>query len=389
MVAGSAVSGVAQDIGPRFHVVGWLPTLIFVTGVWFTCEVARGGHDGLGPVLDSMAARGPWAAIAALAVSVALGLAIHPFQFRMVRFLEGYWSRQPMFLIGDLLIQHRAGRTRYLRKMISLDSGRWVDARRREAAHARGVEPSKIELLAPGTFKTDTDGENLCSRVKFRQMGFDRQKAARGETAAQLPTQLGNVLRQAETRAGRPYGMDAIVAVPRLIHQMPATLRSEHNDVRTQLDLAVRLVWVFLALSGTSVLYVVGDAVSEATRQQSLAGLEAEGLVLLIGAVSIALARMMYRGAVHAAAAYGAVLETILDLSRTDLMEALGSEPSADLAQERARNREISLLLRKREPEAQLEYAARNPERIFLRIEKDEMTAPADASAASPSIILP
>jgi hypothetical protein len=121
-----------------------------------------------------------------------------------------------------------------------------------------------------------------------------------------MPTRLGNVLRQSEDAAGKQYGLNTLVIAPHL----SLVAKPEHyayvEDRQKAMDLAITmgLVWA-LATSATAVL------------------LSDDGPWCLFSLVPFALSYASYLGAVHAARAYNVAVETVTDLSRFELYDAL------------------------------------------------------------------
>ena len=162
-----------------------------------------------------------------------------------------------------------------------------------------------------------------------------------------LPTRLGNALRAAETRAGEPYGLDAVVAWPRLYPLLPDGVRALVDDQRDGLDLAARFCAVFAAAAAVSLVL-----------------LATHGWWLLVPAGCLLLAWLSYRGAVAAAVAYGEGIRAAIDLHRFDLLTAMHLPLPATLEQERAVNEQLSLFLRQSWPvDFVYEHGAREAER--------------------------
>jgi hypothetical protein len=132
-----------------------------------------------------------------------------------------------------------------------------------------------------------------------------------------LPTQLGNVLRKAETYPQREYGMAAVTLWPRLIAVLKADYATALDNAKTSLDFMINSSF----LSGLSALLML------------LLGLwypvplAATTLwwpwVLPLVAFAVA-AFCLYRAAVGRAAAWGSLIEGAFDLYRDDLLKELG-----------------------------------------------------------------
>ena len=115
-----------------------------------------------------------------------------------------------------------------------------------------------------------------------------------------MPTALGNILRSAELRTERRYGLDPVMVWPRLWLVLPGTTRTEIAESRGQLDAAGRgLLWVLLT--------VVWSA-----------------FVWWIAPVALLAAILLYRSAVlPTARVYADLVEAAFDLHRPALYRAL------------------------------------------------------------------
>lgn len=89
----SAISGVGSAIGRYFSVVSFIPSL-FLTSFTFAL-IASDAWGGSGQP-DWTKAGNAFTHIGNLALltlaSVAIGIAVHPIQFALVQFFEGYWG---------------------------------------------------------------------------------------------------------------------------------------------------------------------------------------------------------------------------------------------------------------------------------------------------------
>jgi hypothetical protein len=143
-----------------------------------------------------------------------------------------------------------------------------------------------------------------------------------------MPTRLGNALRAAELRAGEPYGLDAVVAWPRLYPLLSEPVRALVDGQRDALDLNARFCAVFAAAA------VIAAAL-----------LAAHGWWLLVAVGCLVLAWLAYRSAVAAAIAYGEGIRTAVDLHRFSLLQALHLPLPATPEEERALNGKVSRFL--------------------------------------------
>lgn len=301
--------------GARFLLVDYIPTyaagLAVLVLVWagapgrldFDRAWHTAGHLGMGELL-----------LLALAMTLLASLG-HPLQLALVRVLEGGW---PSRRAADLSRRRQAGRRARLAAGEELPAGELTEAR----IQAAGQAGTRLRRLFP-------------------------------PAAVLRPTALGNVLAATEISAGEPYGLDAVVAWPRLYPLFPADTRRIVDDRRDIMDAAARL------------------AVTMAATALVTAGLlVASGWWLLLALVPLAVARVSYVGAVHAAVAYGESVRAAVDLHRFALLDALRLPPPADLAAERLVNTRLSELWRQGVPMPETAYE--HPVRLeAIRLEGD------------------
>ncbi len=143
------------------------------------------------------------------------------------------------------------------------------------------------------------------------------------------PTGLGNALTAAERRAGRLYGLDAVVVWTRLEPVLSDRMRAAVAEGRDALDAAARFCVTAAA--------VVPLSVALLWRSHGW---------LLLALVPAVICWAAYAAAVHAAVAYGEVLAVAFDLHRFDLLTALHLPLPDDRAAERMANAELSRLWR-------------------------------------------
>jgi hypothetical protein len=302
--------GFGRDLGTRFALVGLLPgavlALFVLALVW---SGAPGAAPDLDEILDHARDLDAWAGGLLFLALVVVALVLQPLQLALVRALEGYWP-EPLA---------RRGRKRWQRRYETLS----------EKAAPRAEVPDAATVAAMA------DAESRLQRL------FP------SDPEWLLPTRLGNALRAAESRAGEPYGLDAVVVWPRLYPLLPDGVRALVDDQRDGLDLAARFCAIFAAAAVISLVLLVSH-----------------GWWLLVPAACLLLAWISYRGAVAAAIAYGEGIRSAIDLHRFDLLAALHLPLPATLEQERAVNEQVSLFLRQNWPvELVYEHGARDAER--------------------------
>ena len=264
-------------ISTRFGVVSVLPTMVLLGwSAFLFLSGAISGYPQLQPIWDTLESVSvPQLALATL-IGIVVGSVLHPFQILLVRMLEGYWEVLPILR-----------RLQYL--------GMEINRRRMRRLYRAGRKRDCIDQYPP-------------------------------DTADFLPTRVGNALRAAERRAGEPFGMDAIVMLPRLYPLASAATVAFLADLRNQLDVAARYC-VVLALISVS----------------GLATMATDGLWLLVPAIASALTWASYSATIRTALSYGRGLRVFFELEHGKAVEALGWEVPADLD----RLRDLSDNLRK------------------------------------------
>jgi len=278
---------VAEDLTTRQKFVNLIPALLAV-GIVETLILAGAPKKApeVGRLLDRIEAYG-WVGGAVLLIgSVLLALLLEPLELATIRFLEGYWSP-----FGPLA---RAGRF-----------GIWMQERRR----------SRLQWIRDKA----PDGEEKRHAV-LRLDDLPRRRPL-------LPTALGNSLRAMEERAGLPYGMDALVAWPRLYYALPEATLKLVAEGRNQLDTAARLC-LSLALSA-----MVSSGLLLRHRWWLLAPL---AMILLAG--------VAYRAAVAAAGVYGSAVCAAFDVHRLSLLQMMRIDLPPTLSAERKINATLNAL---------------------------------------------
>ena len=281
--------GLGRDIGARFALVGLLPAVVLAL---FVLALLWSGAPGEAPdldrILDQARELDAWAgALLFLALLVA-AIVMQPLQLGLVRLLEGYWPRRLA----------ARGRARYVRRVDAL-----------EATTAPRRKPLTAEELATMS-QAATELRLLPPREHV------------------MPTRLGNALRAAEVRAGEPYGLDAVVAWPRLYPLLSDPVRAVVDGQRDALDVNARFCTVFAA----------GAVIAAAL-------LATHGWWLLVPVACLVLAWLAYRAAVAAAIAYGESIRTAVDLHRFTLLAAFHLPLPATPEEERALNARLSRFL--------------------------------------------
>jgi len=298
-------SGAAQTIGRYFSVISVVPSSLYVTFVYVLVTSGSWQHapdwTRAFRSLEQLGGGG----IAFLAfLSIALGVVIHPSQFAIVQFFEGYWGT--------------ARPAQYLRSQRILRYQRLCDFLEQEQVQLN----DKISGLDVSAHAARTP---LRSRIAEAERVRNSFPMALEDV---MPTRLGNVLRHAEYQAGSQYSLDALQVVPHLLLIAPQGHIDYVNDQRTQLDLAVRMTFISGLACVTAVLF-----------------LWPRNIWVLIAVIPYVLAYLSYRGSVIAAGHYGSALDTLINLNRFELYKQLHIKLPDDTDEERATNNKLANLL--------------------------------------------
>jgi hypothetical protein len=301
-------AGAAQTIGRYFSVVSVVPSSLYVAFVYILVVSGSSRHspnwsDGF----KSLGHLG-FGGIAILAfLSVGLGVIIHPIQFAVVQFFEGYWGTTSFAQnIRSQRILHYQDLCRRLNQD-KMSADRKIKKLRKAGVHHAAARVKPLSQY-----------DEVSRILENFPRAFDDV----------MPTRLGNVLRRAEMQAGSQYGMNALQAVPHLLMIAPTSHVDYVNDQRSQLDLAVRMTLMSVLASATALVF-----------------LWPHRLWALIAVVPYVIAYLSYRGSVVAASHYGSAFDVLINLDRFVLYEKLHINLPATTKDEKAANRKLTRLL--------------------------------------------
>jgi hypothetical protein len=255
-------------IGTRFFLVGFLPTyaaLFFLLVLVWALEGPGTSFKRAWKVAAGLSTT----EIVLIALSVLLlSLLLAPFQLGLVRVLEGAW---PAWLGGG-----------------------WGTARQR--ARKAALEAQTV----PASYDVKTLWQAGSAGYRLRQRFPLPDHLVRS-------TRLGNILAAMEDRAGRDYGLDAVVAWPRLYLLLDKATRAVVDDRRNTLHYRARRAGPGGAPAGAALVILWGT-----------------GWWMLLPAVPAAVSVLAYLGALRAALAYSEGVQTAFDLYHLDLGKKFG-----------------------------------------------------------------
>jgi len=323
-----AAQGAGSAVGRYFSTVSVIPAALLVMYVWLL--VAAGALSGeVDPAAALHAIRSlqlpdlVWFT----AVSLLLALATHPLQFPVTQLLEGYWGagRLGMWLTHRGVARHRA-RAMWAESLATACHRDF--ALLGSALFRREDAPASWDDLDPGDQESrEADARNLLetedgSRVLHLHLRKEAAQKIRDTYPEELercmPTRLGNVLRRSEDRAGKQYEINTIVVAPHLSLVADPAHYKYVRDRQKVMDLSISLCAIAALGCVLTALLLVDD-----------------GPWALVAFAPLAVAYVAYLGAVASARSYCVAIETVNDLSRFRLYEALHLPLPDTLADER------------------------------------------------------
>lgn len=218
--------------------------------------------------------------LALLAIALLSGQLVASLSMPTLRLLEGYWPKW--------LAEPRRRLVTRISERRKEDANRLRDLRLREEAELGSEDYSELVAL-----------DRRLRRIPILEHQL-------------MPTRLGNVLRAAESRPVRKYGLDSVVCWPHLWLLLQDSTRGEIGAARARLDrCAAAVVW--------GVLLMVWTAWTT--------------WAIPLAAIVVVIA---YTGAVRAALTYADLVEAAWDLNRFALYHSLRwplpANPSAEYA---------------------------------------------------------
>ncbi|MER5504810.1 hypothetical protein ABT052_05700 [Streptomyces sp. NPDC002766] len=274
------------DLSPRLKFVNILPSAVVIATV---IALLLSGAPQQAPTAEMLSRNAQdlgWTGLTLGTVgSLVAGLLLQPLELASIRFLEGYWSaRGPLARLGRM--------------------GVWLQQRRKSrlAWQARRLQ----------------DGAPLREQAREDLTRMPDRRAV-------LPTMLGNRLRAAEERAGRPYRLDALRTWPRLYYVLSPETLQKLAEYRNQLDTMARFCIAFaLAAPITAALLALHT------------------WWLMVPLVFGVLSWLAYRSAVHAATTYGDAFSAAIDVYRLKLLTEMSVKAPENTDEERLLNQTLA-----------------------------------------------
>ena len=319
----------------QLAISAWLPAVFIVLSGYFLIsfsehvEGSRGESTAGALIADSigvMTNTSVGGALFLLFAITSLTMITQAFTFEAIRLLEGYWGTNS---IVERIAGKRASRFAERRRLLDdsynhLTKEEWVQANRKLKAADKEARQSGIgdrysptlrkylgaEILGtlPPTDQLQPDERGVLSELREnwvrladpdterRRINLDKRRRDYPLPERALPTRLGSILRAHEDETGQK---DIESFVQRVYDQLPISLRVDHDDHRSRLDLYCSMVFIMglLALAYIARLMPLNL-----------------GYSLVAFAFFAMLAMIMYRAALASARAYGQILVTIAEV---------------------------------------------------------------------------
>jgi hypothetical protein len=328
----SAISGVGGAIGRYFSIVSFIPSFFLAAFTFALIESGAwsgNGHPDWAKAGTAFTHLGNLAFLTL--ISIAIGAAVHPLQFALVQFFEGYWGTKwfAQRMRVARILHHR----RVYKRQFNLNL---------QALQARAERKADLAIkVQVGQLSVQDESQRLLDSYPPEDDDI-------------MPTRLGNVLRRYEREAGRQYKLNAVDVIRHIALVAPPQRVDYVNDQRQLLDLAVRM-------SATSIIATF----------IAIGFLWRHGPWLLIALVPYGVAYISYRGAVVVAHEYGSAVSTMIDLDRFALYDHLRLPYPQNTEEERRINLSLMELLR-------------HDDEVVLQYRHPDTSTPPDAVSGTP-----
>lgn len=337
--SGSSISEFLSRIFEQLSLSAWLPATMLIGNVAVLLQLHANHNFNISLAVRDLAIK-PLGTIVILIFAVILATMVtQAFEFEVIRLLEGYFDS-----------------TRgWVQTLIAIRIRRHAGKRRKLEAKLQRMELAAFRLVRPLMEALPGYNSAVLDCIEGRIYGQTHQSAsddAAARTAAEtdwkqhlppeylyvidslearlnsypqtnrlLPTRLGNVLRAAEDELQLEATENLEGFVIRHYDEISPSLKNEHDDYRTRLEMYCCLVLVFSALTAISVVSLIPLAPVWGTA--------------IAAAVYGMMAYVSYAAAIASARGYGEILQEIAQyINRRD--ESVEEGPLSTLARLRA-----------------------------------------------------
>ena len=306
--------GLSQFIGKvldQLSLSAWMPAAMLVGCGAVLLQLRSQGNFDLGAAVVGLTAKPLGILVVLLFALVLAALVSQAFSFSAIRFFEGYWKGPLVWLgIYRLLVRRKRKKWAKVTEKLKRQTNRAFETARQEMLDTEAYDLAFVRLVE-NAFRMedppDTPEQRAAESFEWRRV-LPPDVVSRESRLAQaqadfpephriLPTRLGNILRATEDRINRGQD-DTQDLVLRRGDDIPARLRTHHDQFRTRLDMYCTLIFVHLGLAALTLALLV-------PARNSLPG------TAVTTAVFLALAAASYSAAVASARGYCTTLKVI------------------------------------------------------------------------------
>lgn len=306
------LSQLLSNILDQLSISAWLPAAMLVGNAAVLLQLHSNRNLNIADAVKDLTGK-PLGTLIVLAFSLLLTTIItQAFEFEVIRLLEGYFNSTHRIIQAGLAFRirrHEAKRHRLQGKHQQAERTAFMQAREVMLSKPGAYDRSALDLIEDGIYqrtprKVTRAVEKMVDRIDWRAhlpshtlYRMDSIQARLDSYPASnrvLPTRLGNVLRASEDKLPLTRDEDLEGFVIRHYDDLPPTLRGEHREFRTRLDMYCCLVLVFTALAGLGLGLLI-DAVPP-------------GGVVLFTTVYCVMSYVCYEAAIATARGYGEAL---------------------------------------------------------------------------------
>jgi hypothetical protein len=270
----ASAEGISAFLGRvlnQLSLSAWLPAVMLVGSLSVLLQLHAQPNRDLAEASTKLVDK-PLGLLVVLLFSVILATMVtQAFEFEVIRLLEGYWGNSR--LIRGLLRLSIDHQDRKLRRLLQNRDELTLQAFREAKLVENGIIPAHKRYIAD-LIEGELAGQEMESRgwrarrraneaQKYKQTWqqfapanlMSRLEAVEAqideypEQYRILPTKLGNVIRAVEDSIKLADGEDLESFVIRRWDSIPISLRKEHDQYRTRLDLYCTLMFVFIVLA--------------------------------------------------------------------------------------------------------------------------------------------
>jgi hypothetical protein len=309
------LSQLLSRILDQLSISAWLPAAMLVGNAAVLFQLRSNRSLNIADAVKDLAGK-PLGTLIVLAFSLLLTTIItQAFEFEVIRFLEGYFNSTHRLVQAGLTLRirrHEAKRKKLQDERQQAERNAFMQAREVMLSKPGAYDRAALDLIEDGIYqrpprKVTRAVQKIVNQIDWRkhlppQTLYQMESIqARLESYPVsnhiLPTRLGNALRAFEDRLPLAQGEDLEGFVIRHYDVLPPTLKAEHRDHRTRLDMYCCLVLVFAALA------MLGFGL--------LIGVVPPWGVALITAAYCVMSYVCYEAAIATTRGYGVVLVEI------------------------------------------------------------------------------